>query len=395
MKRSLILSLAILSGLISYCSKTETDSLYQDNKQYNADPVVSSVEPADSALAGVVTITLSGQNFSTDKDLNAVFFGKTKCTILSASANQLIIQSPTVTGTLDLKATVLGALNFSNPISYKLLVTVQKIGLFLSQSEFYSIACDKDENLYIVNAYTKNIQKVTPDGQTIDLANNGLGSTTCMLVGPNDSLYITRGTKLVYRIPLTGAKEAKWITAPITVNAFDFGEQQQIYIGGKADAIHIVDRAGKATAAADYPNVIVSNIRVLNGYVYVAGQDQTSKLRYIWRNRIESPTQLAAREVFMEWAAIQPDANYYITSMTGDLEGNIYLGSNDPKAAYVVHSDKTFEQFYTGMMEPTIYDMAWGNNEFMYVCKRGTDATQNAIQKVNMMKKGAPYYGRN
>lgn len=394
MKKCWILLLA-LGCMMSYCSKTDTDSLYDSSKQYNPNPAISSVNPTDSALSGAVPIILNGQNFSTIKDNNFVYFGKTKCTILSASANELIFQSPTITGdSLTLQVAVLGALNFSNMVKYKLLPTVIKIGLFSSQSEFYSITCDKNENLYILNGFSKNIQKVTPDGQTIDLPALSMGSSTCMQVGPGDFLYAVRGTKIISRIPLAGGKDVKWITAPITINAFDFGDQQQMYAGGKADDLYVITKEGVASIAAEYKSITINAVRVCNGYVYVVGLDRTTSKQTVWRNRIESATQLAAREAFFDWST-SIGTIYSIISMTADIDGTIYLGTDDPKSVYIVRTDQTFGPLYEGMFTPSTYDMAWGTENFLYICRRGADPSYHAILKANMQKKGAPYYGRN
>ncbi|MDQ7053702.1 MAG: hypothetical protein Q9P14_12720 [candidate division KSB1 bacterium] len=72
----------------------------------------------------------------------------------------------------------------------------------------------------------------------------------------------------------------------------------------------------------------------------------------------------------------------------------MYVGTNAPEAIFVVHPDGSFEPLYPGVIEPETYAMVWGNGQYLYVNRRNVDATKKKIIRINMLKNGAPYFGR-
>ncbi|MBC7185900.1 MAG: hypothetical protein H5U38_02590, partial [Calditrichaeota bacterium] len=185
----------------------------------------------------------------------------------------------------------------------------------------------------------------------------------------------------------------KWITAPGRIDDFDFAADGTMYAGGKGDALYNIKQDGSATAVADYPNTYIRAVRVFQDYVYIGGRDDATGRHYVWRNRIQPDGTLAPKEVYFDWGA-KIDTTSEVQSITFAADGDLYIGTNAPQAVVVVHPDGSFEPLYPGVLEPASNYLAWGNSNFLYICRRSDDPKKKAVLKVNMLKQGAPYYGR-
>ena len=73
-----------LLTLISFDNDT-TPTLYE-NLPNGATPIISSVSPSDTVLAGVTVVRISGNNFSTDATKNIVYFNEQVAEILEVSS---------------------------------------------------------------------------------------------------------------------------------------------------------------------------------------------------------------------------------------------------------------------------------------------------------------------
>ncbi len=77
----------LLVVLLISCSEDNPVSVYDPNNSGGATPVISSIEPADFAIAGLSEIKLIGENFSASTDSvsgNVVYFDNLKGEIISA-----------------------------------------------------------------------------------------------------------------------------------------------------------------------------------------------------------------------------------------------------------------------------------------------------------------------
>src|SRR4030066_596774 len=127
MKQNLLKSLIfkILLAFVSFvyffgCSNEVTPSLYSEVSAgpIEITPKISSVDPASTAIAGVTTITITGENFLSDTSAVKVYFGKQPGTFLSASPTQLKVISPNVSGVVKIKISTNVAELFSNTYDY-------------------------------------------------------------------------------------------------------------------------------------------------------------------------------------------------------------------------------------------------------------------------------------
>ena len=406
LKRVLVIILTGLAIVISGCEKSATPSLYVDDEPADRpNPVVTGVEPADAGLAGIGTVTIHGNNFSTVMDENLVFFGKDRATVVSANANQIVVSTPNIIAdSLELKVAVVGAFGFSNIMRYSLQNAILPYGIYGPGSEqLFGITIDKDENLY-VSITPRRIDRVSVDTTEVSFATStGVIKADNMRIGPNGNLYFVRKTNRLYRLQ-SGSTTSETYLSNMPDNNYDldFDATGFMYIAGEGDNITSVDSDGNFQTVADYPGIFIKALRVYNGYVYVAGTTPDT-LEKVWRNPINVPGNLGpSEEVFNLTSAL--GANIEIFTMTFDETGNMYLGMNTDDPILIVHPDGSFEPLYPGLWIPNgssgvseVFDIEWGNDIFMYVNRRHEQESGivHQLLKVNMLKMGAPYYGRN
>ena len=93
----LLAAAAMLCALTIGCNDEPPPSLYTDEYTPGPTPALTSIQPT-SGLAGVVIMTITGQNFAADASKNIVFFDATPGMILQASTTQLVVRAALVPG---------------------------------------------------------------------------------------------------------------------------------------------------------------------------------------------------------------------------------------------------------------------------------------------------------
>jgi len=393
----LLISFAFILSLS--CEREATKSVFVEEQGGNPDPVINSIEPPNTGLAGIGVITIKGSNFSSTLGDNAVFFGSIQAIVVSASESELVVQSPSVIAdSLEVKVSVIGAFSFSNIIYYTLENAVDELGGYgVAGEDLYAIAVDADENIYVYRSI-RFIDLITPD--TLD-KNQPYGTasivTTGMKMGPGGYLYLVKGSnKNLYRIPPGGGNQSAFVRSlPDNLYDLDFDPVGNIYTAGDGDSITIVYPDGSFESVAGYTDTFIKAVRVFNGYVYVAG-NMLGSLEAVWRNQINSPNSLGPNELVFDLTA-ELGEDIEIQSLTFAEDGDMYIGTTaDPDPIFIVHPDGSSEPLYPGVLAPEMYDMDWGNDIYLYVSRRASVIanTETRIMRINMQKKGAPYYGR-
>jgi hypothetical protein len=212
-------------------------------------------------------------------------------------------------------------------------------------------------------------------------------------MGPGGYLYLTRSNTKLYRIPPGGGASAEFATLPGRVYDLDFDQLGNIYTAGNGNNLYLVRPDATNKSVADYPGTFIKAVRVVNGYVYVAGKTSGGQ-EAVWRNQIISPDSLRPNEMVFDWTA-KVSAVSGIVSMAFAADGDMYLGTKGSEAIVVVHPDGSHEPLYPGLLEPESYALTWGNGIYLYVVRHNdVDADKRRIIRLNMQKNGAPYYGR-
>ena len=388
----LLLTLGVVVALVAGCENKYPPSIWQPEYKGRPDPVITAVEPPDGSFAGIGHVKLIGKNFSPNKEENHVYFNGTEATVLSASETELVVLAPNLPAdSIRIKVRVVGALLFGEYFPYRLESAVVEYGDFTEYDDAYGIACDKSENLYVSLA-GKKIIKVAPDGTQERYGTTLVDKASNMKMGPDGYLYYVNILSYVFRVSPQGTDE---LFASLPGGAFDldFDSLGNIYCGGSGGALYRVKPDKSVESVADYSDIYIRSVRVYNGYVYVGGKDNNTGGQAIWRNKLSAQGQLGQRELYFDWSS-NLGAGSDVLSMTFAEDGDLYVGTNAPEAIVVVHPDKTFEPLYPGVLEPETYAMSWGNDVYLYVNRRSDDPKKKRILRINMQKKGAPYYGR-
>jgi hypothetical protein len=387
-----LVTVGLVVAALSGCENKYPESIYDPNFKGAPTPEITALIPPDSALAGIGKIVIRGKNFSTDPAKNFVFFGKVQARVLSASESELQVKTPNLVGdSIQVKIAVHGALLFSNIVRYKLVQAIWDWGGFLAADDPWAITCDASENLY-VGLTSKNIDRVSPRNQRSTYGTMPFIKATGMKMGPGGYLYVARGTKTLYRLAPGGGTAAKWIDAPDKINDFDFAPSKSMYAGGDGNFLYLIRQDGSASQAAAYTKVNIRSVRVFDGFVYVAGD--TAGRSFVWRNQILAEDQLGPREVYFDWnGRVDPSSRVY--AITFSQDGDMYVGTDNAYGIVIVHPDGSFEPLYEGLIKPYVYSLAWGTGTFLYANQRNdTDPSQKRMMRINILKPGAPYYGR-
>ena len=411
-KYLLSIIITLLMGFILSCDHTPTPSVFVENQPADRpDPVITSMTPENEWLSGIGTITIHGSNFSTILEENAVFLGGAPATILSATATDIVVETPNVEGdSLEVKVSVLGALLFSNRVVYKLQSAIQDIGSYGAAGEkIFGIAVDKDENLY-ASIQARRIDRILADGTKEDnfIKSTGGVKADNMRFGPGNDLYTLSKRNTIYRNASGNTNGSTWLSGlPDKEFDLDFDQNGNIYTAGDGDSLTLVHPDKSFETVAGYVGAFIKAVRLYNGYVYVAGTAADGQ-QMVWRNQINAPNDLGVSEVVFNLTQALGEFSELFT-MAFDENGDMYLGINGNDPILVVHPDGSNEPLYPGIWLPEgadrvdeAYDIVWGNDVFMYVVRRhvekdaaGLETIVQNILKVNMLKNSAPYFGRN
>lgn len=387
-----IIVLAFLAG----CANDTTPSLFDPNAPKRPNPIISSIQPADSALAGVGELTIKGQNFSAKPEENLVLFNTDPAVVLAASSTELKIKTPNVVAnSIPIKITVLGAELYTPVVWYKLNPAAVIFGDLKDPGrdvvKAFGIDVDRNGNVY-VSTELNTIKKVAPDGKvTVVTSKAAFLRANALKVGPGNILYATNVVARLRRISTIAADgtESVFASFPGNPQDLDFDTNGNIWVTVDTD-VYLV-KPDKTTIKIDSYPVTLAALRVYNGYVYVAGRNAATGEEKIWRSPIQGEI-LGAKEVVLDVAAASWLAGGNVLSLTFSAGGEMYLGTNHPNGMFVLRPDGSHEVLYPGLFAPSIYALAWSEGNLLFAVQQLSN-TSNLI-KIDAGKKGAPYYGR-
>ena len=228
--------LTFFTALICSCNEFDEPGLINNPDQiFSKSPVITSVNPAGVAVAGVREIEIIGSNFAVDeKDTNWIFIGGEPADVKSVSENKIVVYRPAAFGD-DIGITVVipNALNVAQVLDYKIEDPIEEFGDFTRENyDLMSLAVDADENLFV--ATRRKVLKLSSDGINLTTLVS-LGSTfakiTDLKFGYNSLLYAAVSKKDKYVIdPVTG-EEQKYVTLSRNTEKLDFDQNGNLYTG--------------------------------------------------------------------------------------------------------------------------------------------------------------------
>ncbi|MDZ7267052.1 MAG: IPT/TIG domain-containing protein [candidate division KSB1 bacterium] len=392
----------LLGAFMAGCEEEPTPSLFDPNYVSRPAPVITSVTPPDT-FAGIGIVTINGQNFSPVKEENLVYFDATVATVLEASATQLRVRAPNLPrDNIKLRIAVLHADKFSNTVSYRLLEAVSEVKVFDKAEVPWSVTFDAQGNAYVsfVNnnvSSQSGVAKFTPEGTRSSFSPKPTGTPTrytSLKVGPGGFLYGLTLERRIIQIPAAGGNPTNWVVLPTTTTRLydmDFDREGNLWLAGNNPEIY---RVRQDKNVRSFPFVAnVRSVRVFNDHLYLAGnRDGAEK---VWRFAIVSADQLGPEEEYFNFSASPfGAAGAGVYAITFAADGDLYIGTDAPEAMVVVHPNRTAEALYPGLLRPKSLSFGWDNGTFLYVIREAVGSSTQALLKVNLVKKSAPYYGR-
>jgi len=378
------------------CSEDPTASLYELPAGNLPTPVISSLTPSAEALAGVTEITISGSNFSVEPRNNRVYFNNQPATVISATATQLKVISPVViSDTVIVRMALAGGnAEFSNELSYKLKPAVSEYYPFDSKKGElpYAVTVDANEILY-VSLSGLGTKKVSTELALSDFAPKGPETFfRAMTYASDNAIYSVRGgVRGVYKLS-QGVAPAAFVSSSqgITdnVNSLDFDKSKNvIWAGGSTGIIYRIT----FTKNVKKYNLtgIVNSVKVAGSSLFIALTDNNKEL--IYKMPIVSADSLGAAELYLDFSTV--DTLLKVVDLAVAEDGDLYIGTNsfvDP--IYVVHTDKTVEVLYPGLINSSVYSLYWGSGKYLYMTNiiKNADATttNKTVLRIDMQKNG-------
>lgn len=391
-----ILSIFLIVLLITGCEEDYSPSLFEQIPPPSEPPVITSVEPAQEALAGVTKITILGNNFSSVPHYNMVFFNGASAEILEVSSTKLVVQAPNlVSDSVVIKVAVVGSELFSNFYQYKLKPTIKEFYTKFQDFEIpHSITVDNNNNIY-VSLEGRGIKKITSDEVMTDYAPKGAETFwNSFKFGAGLQIYATKNLRGVWKITEGQTPpNSPWVATPTgsRIIDIDFDQNLNCWAVGNNNSIY---RITTDLTIKEYPfKANIRSVRIFQNILYVAGLKDS--IEGIWKFPIDANFDLGNSELYFNYTEKIDDISQ-INAITFAADGDLIVGTNkkvDP--IIVIHLDGSNEILYPGVIIPYVDVFYWGKDKYLYYTQ--IDQTTNkgkTIYRIDMQKQGAPYYGR-
>ena len=373
----------------------EPPTIYNTDNQFTASPVINSIVPADSAIAGVREFVIRGENFAVNGlDTNWVKIGGIDAKIKSISANEIVVYRPSSFGAgLSITVTIPSALNLASVENYKVEEPIIEHGDFSGDSyALFSMESDKDDNLYI--GTRREIQKLSSDGiflTTVGEYPSAFAKITDLKFGPNGFLYAAISKKEIYKIDVLTGEQTEYVSLSATSEKIDFDANDNLY-AARRNGIFVIQPNLNVTETLLYDGESINEMRVLNNYLYVSLDGSLS------RNEIlDAQGTLGPTEVILDITTLPDFSVAELSSFNMDAEGRILLAikSHATHSVFVLEENGIITPFYNANIIPLAVDqIVYGGGRFMYLNRGSLDKDSLRVFKMGMDKVGTPYQGR-
>jgi hypothetical protein len=384
---SLIITALIL--IISGCKYDVAQPMWDRTYETPDSPTITQVTPAQ-ATPGINTITITGTNFGMPPDdSTTVYFDKETAEIISISTTSISVRRPITTGNdCTIKVVSNKALVTAKMSPYKIDPVLENFGAFLDNLPLSVVATDNSENLYVVETSSRNINKVTPDGnRTV------VGVVTRApydaVIGPDGNLYLPENNRAIDVADFAADTVKEWTKLPSgkIVKFGDFDTDGYFYTGGtKSDLIILPPNPPAALSATDiktanaYTTAESLAIRISNGYVYVASRDASLKdPAKIWRHQLLGNGDVGPQELVLDMST-SDFSDRLIRAISFASNGNIFIATDltsttevmdNPLLVYEPGTGK-FDIFYKNILPSSFKDMCWGTGTNIYIISGNT-----------------------
>ncbi len=383
---SLFIGTILLTVLFIGCDSGTAPSIYDPDRASLPDPVIENVLPEGKALAGVDAITITGNNFSSQRDDNLVYFGTDRADVLEASATQLRVFAPnSPQPELQLRMSVIGAENFSNSISYGLDAPFIEFGDVKDFENIYGIATDQSGNLYTSLAafnLAVGIIRITPEGERSEFISSSFPWTDIEF-GADNSLYAVRSVRALFRYQEGGTNFEVFAIIPNTttqLNTIAIDPSNRIWVAGNNTDIYSIDldRSIKTYAfEAD-----VRDIAFFEGFLYVSGTQ--GQMNGIWRFAIDSNGDLGTVEEVFDFTS----SGLIPHAIAFSVSGHLYVGIDNADPVFLIDPDGMGTVLYPDVMTQPVREFTWGPEGYLYAATTSSDDFPSGIIRITTRRIG-------
>ncbi|ARA94124.1 hypothetical protein AWN76_013825 [Rhodothermaceae bacterium RA] len=384
----LLLPVLLLVG----CDTGPADSLYDPDRTLQPDPVVSSLDPPERALAGVDEVTISGANFSATPSDNLVYFGALRAELLAASPTELVVRAPNLPfeptlsrsqETYALKVAVIGAELFSEPRAYTLEAVAVDFADIKDFEEAFAITSDDEGNLYVslfANNASAGIKRIAPTGERSDY----IASTfkwDGLAFDAAGQLYGVRNVRAVFRFPAGGGAQETWAVISdrsVRLTAITVDEAGNVWAGGPNAHLY---RITPEASISEFPfEATVRALAAFGGHLYAAAEVDGTSAIYRFPMTADG---LGAPETFF---AFEDAFGATALALAFTAEGDLIVGSDAADPLVLITPAGDGAPLFPGVLRPTAGALAWGAGTRLYVRQ---DGASSEILVVNTLREGA------
>jgi len=378
------------------------DSVWDENDQGGSAPIVSSVEPAQGAFAGIDTLTITGQYFSDNISENLVYFNGMLGNVVEATSTTIGVVPPNlVSDSVQISVAVQGAFVFGKYENlYTLSAAVLEYGPFDQFTDIYSLDLDRQENVIVSMNATPDAQFwIVDTNQDSAVWSSALAKASGMKMGPTGSVYFVNYQRFLYRDEQGTEKENTEIFKRLNGNAtdLDFDENGNLFVGGTGSTIDLVDIYNEdgltdgVTEAKNLDTLDIISLKVFNNFLYVLTATVSSDQALYKIPILDNSGVLGDLELVFDWSNY---TNYEASALCFTLSesGDIFIGSDWSSQPLTIIQNGSAGGFYNTILTAPIIYMAWGNGNYLYVINK-TEET-NRVQRIDTRTTGAEYYGR-
>ena len=395
--------LLILCIFIFSCEEPDAPaSIWDENDQGGSTPIVSGVEPSQGAFAGIDTIMISGQHFSSESSENLVYFNGVLGEVVSATSSLISVVPPNlVSDSVQINVAVQGAFVFGKYENlYTLSAAVVDYGPFDQFTDIYSLDLDRQENLIVSLNATPDAQFWIVDiNQDSAVWSSSIAKASGMKMGPTGSIYFVNYQRFLYRDEQGTAKENTEIIKRLNGNAtdLDFDENGNLFVGGTGSTIDLVDIYNEGgltsgvTEAKDLDTLDILSLKVFDNFLYVLTTTVSSDQSIYKIPILDNSGALGDLELVFDWSDYtNKEASAFCLTLSES--GDILVGSDWITQPLTIIQNGIATGFYNTILTAPIIYMAWGNENYLYAINK-TDDT-NRVLKINTRIAGADYFGR-
>jgi hypothetical protein len=388
----IILFLAVWIVVMTGCEYDVAKPKYYDKFVNPPTPVITGVIPAQ-ADAGVNTITIQGENFSTSPDGNKVYFGTFDTEVISASSTSLVVRRPNVTGEVAVKVVPHDAIEIARYLTpYKVDTVVESYGKFVENKQIGAIAVDKDENVFVVLKMTTpmTVYKVPPVGEKVALSSVSY-MVTDLVPSPEGKLVVlSNATWVRYMDPATGVVTDS-LKLSKKASYGDFDQYGNLYVGAKSSDLILIKQDKTSSAVNVYSTDDIKDVRVYNDYVYVEAEAGTVKA--IYRHKIQDASgALGPKEPVLDLSTTGDYASSVFKDIVISQDGIFYIATNNANPIMIYDPIQNRQDvLYKYIIPSAAEKLVWGNGNYVYMIQSGSKWD---LLRINMGLPGAPYYGR-